>query len=158
MLDNKNNLYRLHTEFFPPGYSSPVYGSIIYDVHVPCQSEPVSGSGNGTTKVPNATLCDHDEHFELVLNHWSSSLLLAHVDPLILNSFQLHVVDLIFKTVGTFELATEDEKSDYSLFKPSQVTVRLKLTIDNVTEWGFAANITDAILEDMTSWVSCFMH
>ena len=156
MLDNENNLFRLHTEFFPPSYASPVYGTVIYDLHVPCKPEPESGSGNDTllepTEIPNSVPCD--EHFETVLKHWSSSLLLANIDPLILNSFQLHILDLVFNSVGTLELALEDEKSDYSLFKPSQVTVRLKMTIDNVTHWAFSLNITNAILDDVTSWVS----
>ena len=157
MLENENNRLRLFMEFFPANFASPVYGSIIYDIHVPCKPESISGSGSGdgtlleSMETAKSEPCD--EHFETVLKHWSSSLLLANINPLILNSFQLHILDVIFNSVGTLELALEDEKNDYALFKPYQVSLRIKMVIDNDTLWPFSENITDAILEDMTSWV-----
>ena len=148
MLENKNNFYKLHTEFFPPGYASPVYGWVIYDIYVPCKPEPESGSGNGTLLEPTDHYCRY-----LIYKYWSSSPLLAHINPLILNSFQLYALDLTFASV---EFALKDKEHGYSLFKPSQVNVRLKMIIDNDTDWDL--NNTSTILDDITSWVSylCF--
>ena len=144
MLDNKNNPFRLHTAFFPPGYESPVYGWIRYDIYVQNKAEPESRSGNGTLPEPTEILNCY-EYSGPIFKHWSSSLLLAHIDPLILNSFQLYALELTFYSV---ELALTDSASN----DPSQFDVHLEITIDNVTYWN--PNRANDTLDDITSWVS----
>jgi hypothetical protein len=142
LLANKNNLYKLHHEFFPTNYASPVYGTITYDI---CESEPESGNTQlEPTQNLNPATCGTQKYCK----KWSSSLLLAHIEPRILNSFQLHALDLAFE----FALASDDSK--YSSSTPWEFTVCLKMMIDNATD-KIPNNMIDEILTDMTPWVSC---
>ena len=153
MLAVDNNLYRLHEELFPSSHAPPAYGDIIFDVHTPCDPND-----------PNAVWVFTDlpcnEHYELVYTHWSSSLLLAHVDPVILGSFQLHLLNLILHTSGTTELSIVEDRDDFGVFRPDRVILRLTLIV-NVTDLELPWGIVEPVILDMTSWVRyhvcCFL-
>ena len=143
LLANATNLYQMHEEFFPSSHPEPLYGDATYTVIV----------FDSTCHTVNKTLYNGT-----IMWSWSSSLILAHIDPRFLNSFQLQLLDLVFSSIGTLELSNSDEgsrKAKYdSLYGPSYVKLELVLTAFlNITGIDFH-KYSEAVLEDLTSWVS----
>ena len=71
---------------------------------------------------------------------WTSSLLLRSVDPFVLTTIQLELLNLLLQTVGVSELTGSS---------CVQLTLELKV---NFTEND--QNIINAVLQDLTAWVS----
>ena len=71
---------------------------------------------------------------------WTSSLLLRSVDPFVLTTIQLELLNLLLQTVGASELTGS-----------SCVQLNLELKV-NFTEND--QNIINEILQDLTAWVS----
>ena len=143
LLANKNNLYKLHNMFFPTSYAFPVYGLVAYDVHV-CEPEPESGSTPlEPTQNLNSVTCANRTRYD---KYWSSSLLLAHIDPLTLNSFLPKLLDVPFSGIEFALLLASDDS-------PWEFYVDLKMIIDNPTD-PIPNCIIDATLDEMTPWVS----
>ena len=77
---------------------------------------------------------------------WTSSVLLKSVEPTVLSDLQLELLNIL--------LATEDPSANF-LTVPlyNEVHVSLNLTV-NSTLSDYSPNITNAVLQELTSWVS----
>ena len=75
---------------------------------------------------------------------WTSSVLLKSVDPTVLSFLQLELLNVL--------LATEDPSANlFNVFVYNEVS--LNLTV-NSTLSDYSPNITNAVLQELTSWVS----
>ena len=135
LLENPDNLYQLHEEFFPSSQSTPVYGYVLYDIYYDCNYTDFE-----------CTLSDE------AIMQWSSSVLLDYIPTYILNSFQLHLLDVIFDTTGVATLSNSkvNKGTLFQRYDASYVYLTLNLTITQPIE----RRLLTAVLEDLTSWVS----
>ena len=77
LIENRENLFKLHDNLFPSSSSEPPYAVVTF-------------------------LFRHGE----VQTCWTSSVLLRSVDPIILASLQLRLLNVLLQTVGVSELTT----------------------------------------------------
>ena len=140
LLENQYNKYQLHEEFFPSSHSAPLYGYVLY-----------------TNLTENGSTYD-------VCIPWSNSVLLAYIDPFVLNNLQLRLMEFLFATTGVHYLSNLDNYFSgpgelcYQVLNESapskyHVTiVQLNLTLDLKADIPYEA--AKVILMDLTSWVS----
>ena len=123
LIENRENLFKLHDNLFPSSSSEPPYAVVTFDFR-------------------------HGE----VQTCWTSSVLLRAVDPIILASLQLRLLNILLQTVGVSELTTEPN----SIFEGYGVQLFIELKV-NCTESYLNRhyNVTNAVLQDLASWVSC---
>ena len=77
---------------------------------------------------------------------WTSSLLLKSVDPSVLTTIQLQLLNVLLQTVGATELTD------------SCVRIDLELNI-NFAETDYKSDtIISEVLQDLTAWVSILMY
>ena len=149
LLKDQFNKYQLHEEFFPSSHSAPFYGYVRYTI--------------------NLTESGDSYHFCIP---WSSSVLLAYIDPFTLSSLQLGLMEFLFHTTltGIYYL-TEVYVDDFSgpqyglcdffyqghaFNKYNATIVKLNLTLD--LDIDIPSEAAEVVLMDLTSWVSSYTY
>ena len=116
LLENPSSLYQLHDFFFPSFSSEPVYAEVTYEMN----------------------------EYGRFYSCWTSSVLLRSMDPVVLTTLQLQLLNTLLETVGVSDLT-----ADYYSYG-AQLYLEL-----NVTEFNPSYNnIMDEVLQELTSWVS----
>lgn len=150
LLANSENRYKLREEYLPSSKSPPVYGHIGYIIryniakhHDLYNITPASGDEDILPQLPV-------EHSGCI--SWSSSAILTYIDPMFLNSFQLHILDLLLQNAGAAAVRLNECGNQYH--SPS-MHVHLQLTLELQEELPFAPSEGQmlAVLADLTSWV-----
>lgn len=126
LLNNSVNLFKLHDILFPRSSSEPNYAMATFH-----------------SKVEEYCWYNPDKCYHTC---WTSSLLLRSVDPSVLTTIQLQLLNVLLQTVGATELTD------------SCVRIDLELNI-NFTETDYKSNnmITE-VLQDLTAWVSILLY
>ena len=122
LLSNSVNLFKLHDSLFPRSSSEPTYAMIAF--HSKGEECYRYSYYSPTSK------CYY--------SCWTSSLLLRSVEPSVLTSIQLQLLNGLLQTVGASELTD------------SCVQLDLELKV-NFTETDHEPN---EVLQDLTAWVS----
>ena len=122
LLSNSVNLFKLHDSLFPRSSSEPTYAMIAF--HSKGEECYRYSYYSPTSK------CYY--------SCWTSSLLLRSVEPSVLTSIQLQLLNGLLQTVGASELTD------------SCVQLDLELKV-NFTETDHEP---DEVLQDLTAWVS----
>ena len=126
LLNNSVNLFKLHDILFPRSSSEPNYAMATFH-----------------SKVEECYWYSYNSE-KCYLTCWTSSLLLRSVDPSVLTTIQLQLLNVLLQTVGATELTD------------SCVRIDLQLNI-NFTETDYKSdNIITEVLQDLTAWVSIF--
>ena len=119
LLENPSSLYQLHDFFFPSFSSEPVYAEVTYEM-------------NG---------------YGIFYSCWTSSVLLRSMDPVVLTTLQLQLLNTLLETVGVSDLTADDYSG-----------VKLSLELFNVEMFSNDSScnymIANAVLPDLTQWVS----
>ena len=119
LLENPSSLYELHDFFFSSFSSEPVYTKVTYELN---------GYGGFSS-------C------------WTSSVLLRSMDPVILTTLQLQLLNTLLETVGVSDLTADDYSG-----------VQLSLELFNVEQYSNDSScsymIMNAVVPDLTPWVS----
>ena len=155
LLASSENKYKLREEYLPSSKSSPVYGHVGYNIIYP-NNNIESNNRHNTTPA-----CDEDnvklpqvpiEHSRCI--PWSSTAIFAYIDPMFLNSFQLHLLDLLLQEAGAAAVNLRECGSQYH--PPSSMHVHLNLTLELHEELPCVPSEDQmlAVLADLTSWVS----
>ena len=146
LLKDEFNQYRLHEEFFPSSHSAPLYGYVNYTNLTDEYGYP--------DDIP-------------VCVPWSSSVLLAYIDPFTLNGLQLRLMEFIFVTTGVRYLTnldlkiTADGKCDHFFIESPTEHIKYHNTIVQLTLTLNVSMPREAawfILSDLTSWVSSYVY
>ena len=145
LLANSENRYKLHEEYLPSSKSPPVYGRVGYVIRYNIDRfniTPASGEDN-----PPQLPVEHSRCIS-----WSSSAILAYIDPMFLKSFQLRILDLLLQNAGAAAVSLNDCGNQYH--SPS-MHVHLQLTLELQEELPFAPSEDQmlTVLADLTSWV-----
>ena len=119
LLENPGNLYKLYDSFFPSFGSEPIYALVNFNIHKFNESWP-------------------NEYYSSVC--WTSSAVLRSVDPSVLASLQLSLLNLLVQTVGASELTTE-------IVYGERLSLEL---IVNFTSDRLYFTPVDAVLQDFT--------
>ena len=153
LLASSENRYKLREEYLPSSKSPPVYGHIGYEIrynyiekhHDWYNITPASGDQDNV-KLPQIPI----EYSGCI--SWSSSAILAYIDPMFLNSFQLHMLDLLLQNAGASAVSLRDCRNQYH--SPS-MHVHLQLTLELQEELPLVPSEDQmlAVLADLTSWV-----
>ena len=151
LLASPQNLYKIREEYFPSSRASPVYGHVGYNISY----------DYGTSFSYNATRpCDgNDVKSPLVpMKHskcipWSSSAILAYIDPMYLNSFQINLLDRLFQNVGAVAANLSDCANQYHQMSSMHVHLQLMLRLQEELPCIPSVEQASAVLEDLTSWV-----
>ena len=135
LLENLTTLYQLHESFFPSSSSEPIYARVTYNLKRGFDDHDCSrdfcNSFFGSVCKNCYDTC------------WTSSVLLRSVDPVVLTNLQLQLLNTLLEVVGVSDL-----RANYSY------GARLSLEL-NITEiYSSDLNITNAVLQELTSWVS----
>lgn len=155
LLASSENLYKLREEYLPSSKSSPVYGHVGYNIIYHNNTIESNYNWNNTTPA-----CDEDnvklpqvpiEPSRCI--PWSSTAILAYIDPMFSNSFQLYLVDLLLQEVGAVAVNLRECGSQYH--PPSSMHVHLNLTLELHEELPCMPSKDQmlAVLADLTSWV-----
>ena len=151
LLASPPNLYKLREEYFPSSRSCPVYGHVGYNI-----SYMYSTSFSYNTTPP----CDgnHVNTPWLPIKHskcipWSSSAILAYIDPMYLNSFQINLLDRLFQNAGAVAANLSDCRNQYHQFSSMHVHLQLLLHLQEELPCLPSEAQVSAVLEDLTSWV-----
>ena len=140
LLEDEFNQYQLHEEFFPSSHSAPLYGYALY------------------TNLSD----EYGDPYNICIP-WSSSVLLAYIDPFALNNLQLRLMKFLFVTTGVHYLTnldfkiTADGECYFRTTEPNEyhnTIVQLNLIL-NVSIPFEAVGV---ILSDLTSWVSSCVY
>ena len=121
LIENRENLFKLHDNLFPSSSSEPPYAVVKFFFR-------------------------HGE----VQTCWTSSVLLRSVDPIILASLQLRLLNILLQTVGVSELTTTPNSGGYGVQLPIELNVSL-----TQSDFDHHFNVIYAVLQDLASWVSC---
>ena len=116
LLENQDNLFRLHDVLFPSNSAEPPYAEVYFNI------SDVNGS-------------------LYTFSCWTSSIVLKSVEPAILITLQLQLLNQILESVGASKL-TELGVSLYFILKV------------NFTESDYDGHTVDVILRGLSSWVS----
>ena len=132
LLKDEFNKYQLHEEFFPSSHSAPLYGYAIY-----------------------TNLTDEYGYSYDICIPWSSSVLLAYINPFALNALQLQLMEFLLDKVGvrSLDFKYRDEECYFTTDKYNTI-VQLTLTL-NLT---MPSDVARIILSDLTSWVSSYEY
>ena len=124
LIENRENLFKLHDTLFPSSSSEPPYAVVTFLIR----------------DEPEVQTC------------WTSSVLLRSVDPIILASLQLRLLNILLQTVGVSELTTTPNSilGGYGVQLPIELNVSL-----TQSDFNRHFNIINAVLQDLASWVSC---
>ena len=150
LLASSENRYKLREEYLPSSKSPPVYGHIGYVIHYNIEKHdwynttPACDEDN--VKLPQVPI----EHSRCI--SWSSSAILAYIDPMFLNSFQLHILDLLLQNAGAAAVSLSDCGNQY---RSPSMHVHLQLTLELQEELPCVLSEDQmlAVLADLTSWV-----
>ena len=148
LLASSENRYKLREEYLPSSKSSPIYGHIGYVIHYDIgqyNSTPACDENSG--ELPQVPI----EHSRCI--SWSSSAILTYIDPMFLNSFQLHLLYLLLQNAGAVAVSLSDCENQY---RSPSMHVHLQLTLELQEELPCvpSENQVLAVLADLTSWVS----
>ena len=152
LLASSENQYKLREEYFPSSGSSPVYGHVGYAIH---HNQNLEESNYNTTRA-----CDKDNVRlpQLLIEHsrcipWSSNAILVYIDPMFLNSFQLHLLDLLLQNAGAVAVNLSDCGNQHH--QVSSLHVHLNLTLELYEELPCMPSEHQmlTVLADLTSWV-----
>ena len=153
LLASSENRYKLREEFFPSSKSSPVYGHVGYAIlykieshHDWNNSTPTPACGGNSGELPRVPI----KYFNCI--SWSSSAILTYIDPMFLNSFQLHLLYLLLQNTGAVAVSLSDCGNQYhspSMHAHLQLTLELQEELPCVP----SENQMLAVLADLTSWV-----
>ena len=128
LLNNSVNLFKLHDILFPRSSSEPNYAMATF---------------NSKVEECYWYLYNSEKCYRTC---WTSSLLLRSVDPSVLTTIQLQLLNVLLLTVGATELTD------------SCVQIDLELNI-NYTETDYKSdNIITEVLQDLTAWVSILLY
>ena len=144
LLNDQFNKYQLQEEFFPSSHSAPLYGYALYFIR----------TGEASliyTCIP-----------------WSSSVLLAYIDPFALNNLQLRLMEYLMVATGVHYLTnldfmiTADGKCELGglpneHIKYHNTIVQLTLYLHPFNLSAYDEAVLD-ILFDLTSWVSSYVY
>ena len=155
LLNDQFNKYKLHEEFFPSSHSAPFYGYVLYTIN----------------------LTESGDSYDFCIQ-WSSSVLLAIIDPFTLNNLQLRLMEFLFHTTGMHYLTDLDHYltdldhyltdlyhyiGSYNMCYALQnkyihnaTIVQLTLTLDLDMDIPYKA--AEVVLMDLTSWVSSYTY
>lgn len=117
LLENQDNLFHLHDVLFPSNSAEPPYVDILYNVS------------------------DVNENNSYIYSCWTSSVVLKSVEPAVLITLQLQLLNHILETVGASKL-TDVGVSLYFILKV------------NFTESDYDGHTIDVVLQGLSSWVS----
>ena len=144
LLEDKFNKYQLHEEFFPSSHSAPLYGYALY------------------TNLTD----EYGDPYDICIP-WSSSVLLAYIDPFALNNLQLRLMEFLFVTTGVHYLSNLDNYFSgpgelcYQVLNktaPSKYHVTIvQLTLILDLDMDIPYEDAEVILMDLTSWVSSWL-
>ena len=118
LVGNQDNLFQLHENFFPSSSSEPTFAKVSFYIQ-----------GNGLALCCLGTC-------------WTSSRLLKCVNPSVLSTFQLQLLNLLVQTVGASELTGSCVHLDFEL--KGNFTIPFFKHSDMIYK----------TLQDLTSWVS----
>ena len=131
LLENQGNLYQLHDSFFPSSSSEPIYAKVTYNLKRGFDDHDCN------SYYYNGYYCN-----DCYSTCWTSSVLLRSVDPIVLTGLQLQLLNVLLETVGV---------SDLTAYYSYGAQLCLEL---NVTELNSDIYIRNAVLQELTSWVS----
>ena len=117
LLENQDNLFQLHDVLFPSNSAEPPYADVYFEIR----------DVNGSLSYP--------------FSCWTSSIVLKSVEPVILITLQLQLLNRILESVGASKL-TELGVSLHFILKV------------NFTESDYDGHTVDVILQGLSSWVS----
>ena len=126
LVENQDNLLQLHENLFPSSSSQPTYAMVSFNVH---------------ELNKRRRECYMDER-DCYGTCWTSSLLLKSVDPSVLSTIQLQLLNLILQTVGASELT--------GLCAHLGLELKVNFTVSD----GKHKHMIKQIVQDLTSWVS----
>ena len=129
LLENLTNLYQLHDSFFPSSSSEPIYARVTYNLKRGFDDHDCNNYYS------NGYYC----------TCWTSSVLLRSVNPGALTALQLQLLNVLLETVGVSDLT-----ANYSY----GVQLCLELNVTELKLNSFDFNIRNAVLQELTSWVS----
>ena len=151
LLASSENQYKLREEYFPSSGSSPVYGHVGYAIH---HSYLEESSYNGTRA------CDKDNVRwpQFLIEHsrcipWSSSATLVYIDPMFLNSFQLHLLDMLLQNAGAVAVNLSDCGNQHHSVSSLHVHLNLTLELHEDLPCMPSEAQMHTALADLTSWV-----
>lgn len=122
LINNQDNLFQLHDTFFPSSSSEPTFAKVSFFMEE--INKRVALCCPGTC--------------------WTSSRLLKSVNPSVLSTLQLQLLNLLLQTVGATELTGLCVHLDFELKGKLNFEVAYTEHFDMMYE----------ILQDLTSWVS----
>ena len=151
LLASSENRYKLQEEYLPSSKSSPVYGHVSYNVIYHIESNNWYNTTNAcdedNVKLPQVPI----EHPRCI--PWSSSAILVYIDPMFVNSFQLHLLDLLLQEAGAVAVNLRECGNQYH--PASSMHVHLNLTLELQEELPCVPSEHQmlTVLADLTSWV-----
>ena len=125
LVENQDNLLQLHANLFPSSSSQPTYAMVSFNVH----------------ELNKRREC-HMSKGECYSTCWTSSLLLKSVDPSVLSTIQLQLLNLLLQTVGASELT--------GLCAHLGLELKVNFTVSDDKH----KHMIKGIVQDLTSWVS----
>ena len=151
LLASPQNLYKIREEYFPSSRASPVYGHVGYNISYDYDASffynatrPCDGNDVKSPLVPM-------KHSKCI--PWSSSAILAYIDPMYLNSFQINLLDRLFQNVGAVAANLSDCANQYHQMSSMHVHLQLMLRLQEELPCIPSVEQASAVLEDLTSWV-----
>ena len=126
LLKNNDNLFELQDNLFPSSSSEPNYAMVSFNVHQSNESRRECYTG----KIHCYDTC------------WTTSLLLKSVNPFVLYSLQLQLLNLLIQLVGASELTGLCVHLDF------------ELTVNFTGSDSKRNHIINEVLQDLTTWVS----
>ena len=151
LLASPQNLYKIREEYFPSSRVSPVYGHVGYNIRYKYTASfsynatpPCDGNNVKSPLVPI-------KHSKCI--PWSSSAILAYIDPMYLNSFQINLLDRLFQNAGAVAGNLSDCANQYHQMSSMHVHLWLMLRLQEELPCIPSVEQASAVLEDLTSWV-----
>ena len=99
LLENQINLFQLHDVLFPSDSAEPPYAVVLYNIS------------------------DVNESMSYIYSCWTSSVVLKSVEPAVLITLQLQLLNQVLETVGASKL-TESGVSLYFILKVNFMNIQ----------------------------------
>ena len=160
LLASSENRYKLREEYLPSSESPPAYGHVGYNIIY--HNNNIESNYNRHSTTP---ACDEDdvklpqvpvEHSRCI--PWSSTAILAYIDPMFLNSFQLHLLDLLLQKAGAVAVNLRECGNQYHPLSSMHVHLNLTLELHEQLPCMPSEDQMLTVLADLTSWVRLELH
>ena len=152
LLASSENQYKLREEYLPSSGSPPVYGHVGYTIYHHYNFD--------ASNYNNTSACDKDNvrSSQSLIEHsrcipWSSYAILVYIDPMFVNSFQLHLLDLMLQNAGAVAVNLSDCENQHHPASSLHIHLNLTLELHEKLPCIPSEAQMHTVLADLTSWV-----